>query len=213
MLVPCGAVVGCGRSVTVILSFCALFACSTVSVTLAFGWRLGDDPLQVRHPGDLLAVDADDRVAAGAQPLAAGLDDPRPVQQAGLGRGAADGHAGDEHAVRALDAGCRGDRGSDRLAGDAEPGVADVALLERAELAGGGVDRDGEADADVRVHARVGDLGGDPDDPALAVQQRAAGVAVVDRRVGLDRAGDGERFGASMSRFRAETMPALTLRV
>ena len=58
------------------------------------------------------------------------------------------------------------------------------------------VDRDGEADAGVLVAAAVGlDLRVDADHAALRVEQRAAGVAGVDRGVGLHRAGDREAVG------------------
>ena len=43
-----------------------------------------------------------------------------------------------------------------------------------------GVDRDGEPDADVAVDARVRDLGGDADQAAPKVEQRAAGAAGVE---------------------------------
>ncbi len=49
-----------------------------------------------------------------------------------------------------------------------------------------GVDRHGEADA-LAPTGVAADLRVDPDHPAATVQQRAAGVAVVDRGVGLDR--------------------------
>ena len=58
-----------------------------------------------------------------------------------------------------------------------------------------GVDRHGEADAGVAAAAVGGDLRVDADDAALGVEQRAAGVAGVDRGVGLDHAGDREAVG------------------
>ena len=48
-----------------------------------------------------------------------------------------------------------------------------------------GVDRDGEADADVAAGLAL-DLGVHADHVAVRVQKRTAGVAVVDGRVGLD---------------------------
>src|SRR5438093_875751 len=51
-----------------------------------------------------------------------------------------------------------------------------------------GVDRDGVADADEGVlAARVLNRRRDADDVAVLVEERAAGVAGVDRRVGLDQ--------------------------
>src|SRR4029079_8692001 len=50
----------------------------------------------------------------------------------------------------------------------------------------GGIDWDREADA-LGLAALTADLGVDPDHAAARVEQRASGVAVVDRRVGLDR--------------------------
>src|SRR5215208_406110 len=74
----------------------------------------------------------------------------------------------------------------------AEVGVRDgLAVLQERQDALDLVDRDGEADAGVRA-ALTRDLGVDADDAALRVQQRAAGVAGVDRGVGLDRTGDRE---------------------
>ena len=72
---------------------------------------------------------------------------------------------------------------------DAEPGVLRRARSRSAACddRAGGVARDREADADVRVHGAALDLRVDADDAAVAVEQRAARVAVVDRRVGLDR--------------------------
>ena len=82
------------------------------------------------------------------------------------------------------------DRRRDVLGRDADVRVRDLAgreqLLHRAPRR---VDRDREADA-LGV-ARVGaDLRVDPDHAAAGVEERAARVAVVDRRVDLDRLGD-----------------------
>ena len=65
-------------------------------------------------------------------------------------------------------------------------------LLELADDFAGGVDRHREPDPDVAVVAGVLDLGVDPDHLALFVDQRAAGVAGVDRGVGLDHVRDRE---------------------
>ena len=77
---------------------------------------------------------------------------------------------------------------------------AEVRALDRPPFAQprddllGGVDRDREADADVAAAAAAGraDLGVDADDAAARVEQRAAGVAGVDRGVGLDDVADRE---------------------
>ena len=68
------------------------------------------------------------------------------------------------------------------------------AVLHLLHHADGGVDRDGEADALVAAGLRV-DLLVDADHFAVGVEQRAAGVAGVDRGVGLDAAGDGGAVG------------------
>src|SRR5262245_38952901 len=75
---------------------------------------------------------------------------------------------------------------------DAEVCVLDVAVLD--ELVDDGADGvRGDREADAVVPARVAlDLGVDADDAAARVEQWPARVAVVDRRVGLDRVGDGE---------------------
>ena len=77
---------------------------------------------------------------------------------------------------------------------DAEVRVADLLALD--ELVGDGlrlVGRDREADADVAVGALRGDRAVDADDLAVHVDQRATGVARVDRGVGLDRVADRDR--------------------
>ena len=57
--------------------------------------------------------------------------------------------------------------------------------------AAGDIDRDREADADEDVLiGRIDEGGDDPDHVALAVWQRPAGVARIDRRVDLDEAGE-----------------------
>ena len=88
-------------------------------------------------------------------------------------------------------------RRGDRAAFDPEVGVFDFAVgLELVDLVSGRVDRDREADADVALAAAAGlDLGVDPDHFAGRVDQRAARVAGVDRRVGLDHVVDREPVG------------------
>src|SRR4051794_38525452 len=121
----------------------------------------------VLRGGDLLVVDGDDLVAR---------------LHAAAGGGAA-----------------RNDRVHDRAGAVRRRAVAapEVAALNRpAALDLGhdelhGRDRYGEADARVGIAARL-DLGVHADDAAVAVEQRAAGVAGVDRRVGLHGVGDRE---------------------
>ena len=91
----------------------------------------------------------------------------------------------------------RGELRVERLAGDADVGVFGAAVVcELGERALDRRDRDGEADP--VVGARVGlDLLVDADHAGAGVEQRPAGVAGVDRGVGLDRALDlelGQRF-------------------
>ena len=73
----------------------------------------------------------------------------------------------------------------------AERGVVDdPAAVERAEEVLDLVDRDGVADADVHPAALLERAAAvDADQPALGVEQRAAGVARVDRGVGLQAVG------------------------
>ena len=60
--------------------------------------------------------------------------------------------------------------------------------------AAGDVDGHGEADADEDILlGRVDERGDDADDLAVAVEQRPAGVARVDRRVDLDQAVQDQR--------------------
>ena len=71
-----------------------------------------------------------------------------------------------------------------------------LALAQLGELLGDEVDRDGEADAGALVGGAVRrDLIHDADDAALAVEQRATGVARVQGGVGLDRVRDREAVG------------------
>jgi hypothetical protein len=102
-------------------------------------------------------------------------------------------HALHEHALARGQVGPR-DRAVDRQRGDPEVGALDRAvLLERREDLLGGVDRDREADADVAAAPVAGlDLRVDPDDPPRRIDERAARVARVDGRVGLDHVGDRE---------------------
>jgi hypothetical protein len=70
-----------------------------------------------------------------------------------------------------------------------------------------------EADADVPLRAAGGrDLGVDADDVSAVVEERAAGVARVDRRVGLDDLVDREAVGSLDLAPRPETMPSVAVR-
>ena len=82
------------------------------------------------------------------------------------------------------------------------------------------VDRDGEAEPDVAgwcCRAQGQDRGVDPDHPGAGIDQRAAGVARVDRRVGLDGVDVRGRRVRVVARSpppagcRAETMPWVTV--
>ena len=144
--------------------------------------------------GDRLAVDLDDQVAAGADRLAVDRD----LGVAGLDPGLVGGAVGDHrlHQGAAVDVEVEhvGDLGRQVGAADAEEGVLDLAVVD--QLLGdllGGVDRDREADADVAARwppDSICEL--IPITAPVGVDQRAAGVAGVDRGVGLDRVGDRE---------------------
>ncbi len=156
---------------------------------LARDHPLGDDPGDVVGARHRDPVDRDDRVAADRHPLV--LPDDAPVTRLEARPLA----AGPPLATESMIAPCAGgvaeglrDRRRQVLGLEAEVGVVDVTgaeqLLERALHR---VDRDGEGDAlEPGLEARA-DLGVDPDRPAGGVEKRAAGVALVDRRVGLDR--------------------------
>ena len=143
---------------------------------------------------DGTAVDRDDDVAADGQRLTV---DRRGARAAAHARPCG-GRTGPDEADQDAAVDRQVDRAGDGR-GELDPGDAEVGVHRPAggdDLAGdgaGGVDRDGEADADVaarRVVRPGQDLVGDPDDVPEAVDQRAAGVAVVDGRVGLDRVVD-----------------------
>src|SRR6185436_7757146 len=154
--------------------------------------------LVARHEGgeivaraDLLPIDRDDDVAAEADLVAVERGDDVAARDPGLCRRAVRRDGLDEHAVidREVEV---AEGGVDRQRVDPEEAAVDPAvLLELGEQAPGGVDRDGEADADVPAAgaARL-DLRVDPDHAAGRVEERTAGVARVDRRVGLDDAVD-----------------------
>src|SRR4051794_38269845 len=139
----------------------------------------------------LLAVDRRDDVAAQAHFVAVELRDDVAAADAGLRRRAAGRDRLDERALvdRQVEV---AQRLVDRDRVDAEEPAVDAAvLLELREQALRRVDRDREADADVAAAAAARlDLRVDADHAPGGVEQRAAGVAGVDRRVGLDDAVD-----------------------
>ena len=92
----------------------------------------------------------------------------------------------DQGALGLLHAEAVGDVGGDRLDLHAEPGAVDVAMfLELGDDHLGGLRRDVEADAD-RAARRREDRGVHADHVAIDVEGRAAGIALVDRRIDLD---------------------------
>src|SRR6185436_2309003 len=140
---------------------------------------------------DLPSADRRDDVAAEADLVAVERRDDVAARDPGLRRRAVRRDGLDEHAV--VDGEVEvAEGGVDRDRVDAEEAAVDPAvLLELGEQAPRGVDRDGEADADVPAAVAAGlDLRVDPDHATGRVEERAAGVARVDRRVGLDDAVD-----------------------
>src|SRR5690349_23311745 len=141
---------------------------------------------QLFHRAGRLAVDFGDDVAAELEGRAFDRRFGRAALDSGLvGRAALDDF-GDEHTFAYRQVHGLGERRSDRPALDAEVGVFDLAvLLDFVGHFARGVDRDREADADVAVASPAGlDLRVDADHFAGGVDQRPAGVARVDRRVG-----------------------------
>src|SRR5919202_764257 len=140
---------------------------------------------------DPLAVDGGDDVAAEADRVAVELGDDVAAPDAGLGRRAAGRHGLHERAVadRQVEVG-QGAVDPERRHAE-EAAVDAPVLLEVRQQPPRRVDGDREADADVAVAASAGlELRVDADDAAGRVEQRAAGVAGVDRGVGLDDAVD-----------------------
>ena len=141
---------------------------------------------------DLLAVEGDDEVAAEHDGRVALVGALGAAVEAGFFGGAAGQDTLDEDAVVGGQADLLGDVGADGEGDDVERGAADAAVFgEVVDHGLGGVDGDGEADAGGLVGAVGGDEGGDADDLAARVEQRAAGVAGVDGGIGLDGVFDG----------------------
>src|SRR5215211_4513639 len=132
---------------------------------------IGDDAREILWILDVLAVELDDDIA--------GLDACR------LGRSLVI-DAGNQRAARGLDVEAFADLVGDLLDTDAEP--AATKLAELAELIDHDGDRlggHGETKTD-RAAGRRDDQRVDADDLAFEVEQRSAGIAAVDRGVGLD---------------------------
>ena len=154
-------------------------------------------------PGLLSSIAAATSFGAG-HVLTVDLDDDVARLQAGIGGRAVRRGLTDLGALAVL-----------RVAGlEPEVGVLrSVAALERRQDLLDGVHRDRERDADVALAATGGgDLRVDADDLAVAVEQRTAGVAGVDRRVGLDDAVDREAVRRRDLALEAGTMPAVAVR-
>ena len=127
--------------------------------------RIGDDARQVAHLLDVLAVELDDHVA--------GLD------AGGLGR-ALVVDAGDQRAVRRLDAEAFGDLVGHLLDAHAEPAAPRLAeLAQLVDHRHRGLRRHRKADAD-RAAGRRDDRGIDADDLAVEIEQRPARIAAID---------------------------------
>src|SRR6185503_13229880 len=150
--------------------------------------------LDVERDGLAVALDLHGHDVARRLALDAGRDVRRVVDAASVDGD--DDVAGLDAAARAGPAGA--DRAHDRAVArgrrdapghDAEVRALDsLALLEPRDDLADGVRGDGEPDADVAVPGLAGgrDLRVDADHPRARVEERAAGVAGVDRRVGLD---------------------------
>src|SRR5215468_3876529 len=133
----------------------------------------GDDVAQVHAVFDLISIDDGDHVAL--------------LQARALGR-AFPLDVADDHAANILESEIRGDVRSDSLNADAQIAAPDVAAFYQLfGDASSHVSRDREADADVAA-GRRDDLRVDPHEFARRVDQRASGIALIDRRVGLQKA-------------------------
>ncbi|AEK60364.1 hypothetical protein CFU_0527 [Collimonas fungivorans Ter331] len=137
----------------------------------AAGLQLGDQVGHVGAVGDRLAFDRHQDVAR----FQAGL----------VGRAVLD-HAGDDGAGAAVQAEALGQFGRDVLRFDADITAHHVAGIDdRFHHGLGGRHRHGETDPERTAGARI-DRGVDADQVAVGVDQGAAGIAGVDRSIGLD---------------------------
>ena len=145
----------------------------------------GDDARQAAHGLDGLAVELEDDVAD--------LDSRH-------GGGTVRRHAGDQRSRRIVEAQTFGEVFGHGLNADAEPAAPRLAeLAELADDVAGEIRRHGKTDADAAAGRRV-DRRVDADDLSAHVEQRTAGIAPVDRRVGLDEIV--ERPGVDVARAR-----------
>ena len=95
-------------------------------------------------------------------------------------------HAADEHAVGVVDGECGRELGRELLGLDPQPAAGDLAVSDDLlEHVARERNRDGETDA-LRAAALGENRAVDPDQVSARVDQCAAGVAGVDRRIGLD---------------------------
>ena len=156
------------------------------------------DGVDVLRLVDFLAVDGHDEVAAqhdGGVPHVSLLV---AAAQAGSLRGAAWNYLLNQNSVIRGKAHLRGQIGTDGVIDDAQRGPLDASIAGQVGQYGlRRVDGNGKTDTGALVGAVGGDHGVDADDLAVRVQQRAAGVAGVDGRVGLDGVLDGRALRTS----------------
>src|SRR4051812_46090417 len=146
---------------------------------------IGDDAREILWILDVLAVELDDDIA--------GLDACRLCRSLVI-------DAGDQRAARGLDVEAFGDLVGDLLDADAEPAAAELAELpELIDHGGDRLGRHGETKTD-RAAGRRDDQRVDAHDLALEIEQRAAGIAAVDRGVGLDVAVVGSLADVAVAR-------------
>src|SRR5581483_4148654 len=132
---------------------------------------IGNDARQIAHLLDVMAVELDDDIAR--------------LDAARLGR-ALVVDAGNQRAVRRLDAQAFGNVVGDLLDANAEPAAPRLAVLAKlVEHGQRGIGRHGKTDAD-RAAGRRDDRRVDADDFAVEIEQRATGIAAVDGGVGLN---------------------------
>src|ERR1019366_484773 len=133
-----------------------------------------------RHGGDFVAEDVG---VAHAFPVE--LQDNVALFQTRLVRRAAGGDGADDDAARFLESEARGEIAGNALYGDADHAALHFTLPDQlVHHRLGHVGGDGEANADVDAGGRE-NLGVDPDQLPARIHQRAARVALVDGRVGL----------------------------
>src|SRR5579885_286415 len=144
---------------------------------------------------DVVAVDGDDEVSSQHDGNVPQVGAFAPPTQPGAFRGAAGEHLDDEEAEVDGQPHLLGQFGADGDGLDAERRAPHASQGDQVIENGlGGVDRDGKANAGVL--ADIGeDHGIDADHFTVPVHERAAGVAGVDGRVGLDRFVDGCAVG------------------